>query len=267
MSEPSNNQPVTPEKMPGLLLQRSIGSPFVLYPTATAGIGAVAGALFGFTLIPGALLIGGLAIAAGGFLTEFGFRRDTNVKAIILAATRKMEFERAQIIAVLNNEIDDTSLPSARSQLDDFKRKFETFVDVLDDRFNPGELTFIRYMSVAEQVYLSGLDNLRNAVISSKAIQTTDVGVLQSRLEKLGSSSNDDIERAALSERLRGYEETKKSITDLIVINEKALTVLDSVTQKLARTQVSKGMADSDTESAMQELGRMGEMLARYAQS
>ena len=266
MSKPSIHQSVTPEKIPGLLLQRSVGSPFVLYPTVTAGLGAVAGALFGFTIIPGALLIGGLVVAAGGFFAEFGLRRDTNVKEIILAATRQMEAEREHIIAVLHDEIDEKSIPSARSQLDDFKRKFETFVDVLDDRFNPGELTFIRYMSVAEQVYLSGLDNLRNAVISSKAIQTTDVKVLKDRLGKLGSSTNDEIERAALSERLRGFEETAKNITDLIVVNEKALTVLDSVTQKLARTQVSKGMADGDTESAMQELGRMGEMLARYAQ-
>jgi len=267
MSKSSNNQPVTPEKIPGLLLQRSIGSPFVLYPTVTAGLGAVAGVLFGFTMIPGALVVGGLVIAAGGFFAEFGFRRDTNVKEIILAVTRQMETEREQIIAILHSEIDEKTLPSARSQLADFKNKFETFVDVLDDRFNPGELTFIRYMSVAEQVYLSGLDNLRNAVISSKAIQSTDKNVLTSRLEKLGASTNDEIERAALSERLRGFEETAKNITDLIVINEKALTVLDSVTQKLARTQVSKGMADGDTESAMQELGRMGEMLARYAQS
>lgn len=267
MSKEKNIQPVTPEKIPGLLLQRSIGSPFVLYPTVTAGLGAVAGALFGFSIIPGALIVGGLAVAASGFLTEFGFRRDANVKAIILAATQQMESEREQIIAVLHREIDETSLPSARTQLDDFKRKFETFVDVLDDRFNPGELTFVRYMSVAEQVYLSGLDNLRNAVISGKAIQSTDAKQLKSRLEKLGTSTNDDIERAALVERLRGFEETAKNITDLIVLNEKALTVLDSVTQKLARTQVSKGMADSDTESAMQELGRMGEMLARYAQS
>lgn len=267
MSKNSASQSVTSDKLPGLLLRRSMSSPFVMYPTVTAGLGAVAGALFGFTILPGALLLGGLAVAAGGFVTEFGVRRETNVKAIILAATREMESEREQIITSLHKEINETTLPTARNQLNDFKIKFDTFVDVLDDRFNPGELTFIRYMSVAEQVYLSALDNLRNAVISSKAIQSTDVKNLESRLANLGSSANDEIERAALTERLRGHQETTKEITDLIVLNEKALAVLEGVTQKLARTQVSKGMADSDTESAVAELGRMGAMLARYANS
>lgn len=267
MTHHNENQPVTAQKVQGALLSRSIKSPFVLYPTVTAGLGAVAGALFGINVILGAVVIGGFTLAVGGFLTEFGVRREKNVKAILLEATHEMELKRERIIASLHQEIDEQTLPDARNQLSDFKRKFETFVDVLDDRFNPGELTFIRYMSVAEQVYLSGLDNLRNAVISSKAIQSNNPKELQDRLNKLGTSTNDDIARAALSERLRGYEETAKEITDLIVLNEKALAVLDSVTQKLARTQVTKGMADGDTESAVEELGRMGAMLARYVKS
>ena len=267
MTQHSEHQPITAKKIQGALFSRSIKSPFVLYPTMTAGLGIVAGALFGFNLILGAVLIGGASLAAGGFLTEFGFRRNTNVKQILLEATREMELQREQIITSLHKEIDEKTLPKARNQLVDFKTKFDTFVDVLDDRFNPGELTFIRYMSVAEQVYLSGLDNLRNAVISSKAIQTTNPQELSKRLSNLGSTTNDEIERAALTERLRGYEETLKDITDLIVLNEKALAVLDSVTQKLARTQVNKGMADSDTESAVEELGRMGALLARYVKS
>lgn len=265
MTHGSEHQPVTAQKVQGALFSRSIKSPFVLYPTVTAGLGAVAGALFGFNVILGAVLIGGATLAAGGFLTEFGIRRNANVKQILLEATRDMEKQREEIIDLLHKEIDEKTLPKARNQLVDFKTKFDTFVDVLDDRFNPGELTFIRYMSVAEQVYLSGLDNLRNAVISSKAIQNTNPQDLNNRLNKLGASTNDAIERAALTERLQGYEETVKNITDLIVLNEKALAVLDSVTQKIARTQFSKGMADSDTESAVEELGRMGAMLARYA--
>jgi hypothetical protein len=267
MTNKNTNQLVTPQKVQGALFARSISSPFVLYPTVSAGLSAFAGVLFGFNVVIGAVLIGGLTLATGGFLAEFGVRRETNVKSILLEGTRKMEQQREHIVTSLHHEIDEKTLPNARNQLADFKTKFETFVDVLDDRFNPGELTFIRYMSVAEQVYLSGLDNLRNAVISNKAIQTTDPEELQNRLSNLGSTANDDIQRAALSDRLNGYHETTKEIDDLIVLNEKALAVLDSVTQKLARTQVTKGMADGDTESAVEELGRMGEMLARYIKS
>lgn len=264
MSPEQNRQSASNKKLKGALLARSVASPLVLYPSVTAGLGALACGLFGFNLILGSLLIGGATLAAGGFLAEFGVRRESNLKQIILDATKEMEEKRAQIVADLNIEIDEQTLPRARAQLTDFKNKFATFVDVLDDRFNPGELTFIRYMSVAEQVYLSGLDNLRNAVISSKAIRSSDPDSLRDRLTKLGTSPNDEIERAALRERIKNYEDTAKKCSDLIVFNERALATLDSVTQKIARTQIAKGMADSDTESAVEELARMGTMLARY---
>ncbi len=267
MTLSNEKQPVSPQKVQGKLFTRSISSPFVVYPTVSAGLGIVAGALFGFNLVLGAVLIGGATLAVGGFLTEFALRRESNVKAIIIEATRKMEQQREQIIASLHQEIDAKTLPNARNQLADFSAKFDTFVDVLDDRFNPGELTFIRYMSVAEQVYLSGLDNLRNAVISGKAIQSTNPQELINRLNQLGATANDEIQRAALNQRLTGYEGTTKDIADLIALNEKALAVLEDVTHKIARTQVTKGMADGDTESAVEELGRMGAMLSRYVKS
>jgi hypothetical protein len=267
MSHHANIEPLTGKKVQGALLARSVKSPLVLYPSVTAGLGAFAGALFGFNLVLGAILLGGVTLAAGGFLTEFGFRREKNVKSILLEANREMERERQHIIDVLHEEIDDETLPNARNQLIEFKTKFDTFVDVLDDRFVPGELTFIRYLSVAEQVYLSGLDNLRNAVISCKAIQSTDPEELNRRLNQLQDTRSDTIERAALTDRLRGYEETRTEIGELLVLNEKALAVLDNVTQKIARTQVNKGMADGDTESAVGELQRMGALLARYVKS
>jgi hypothetical protein len=102
MTQHSEHQPITAKKVQGALFSRSIKSPFVLYPTMTAGLGVVAGALFGFNLILGAVLIGGATLAAGGFLTEFGFRRETNVKQILLEATREMELQREQIITSLH---------------------------------------------------------------------------------------------------------------------------------------------------------------------
>jgi len=264
MTTQFDKAPVTPARLQSELLTRSASSPYVLYPAVAAALGAIAGALFGFSTLLFILLIAGATVATAGFATEFGLRREANIKLILREATERMERQRDEIIALLQREIHDESLPTAREQLTEFKKKFDAFVDVLDDRFTPGELTFVRYMSVAEQVYLSALDNLRNAVTSSKAVQSTNVKELDRRLAKLGDTPNDNIERAALTERLQGFEATTKTITDLIVMNEKALATLEGVTQTLARTQVSKGMAESDIESAVAELGRMGQMLARF---
>ena len=84
MTQHSEHLPITSKRVQGALFTKSIQSPFVLYPTVTAGLGAVAGSLFGFNLILGAVLIGGATLAVGGFLTEFGFRRESNVKQILL---------------------------------------------------------------------------------------------------------------------------------------------------------------------------------------
>jgi hypothetical protein len=262
---PIKNVPISNQSLQQVLFKKSLGSPFVLYPTVAAVLGTMAGALFGFTGIIASMAVGGVIAAAGGFTTEFAFRRDKNMKRIVTEITKRMEERRQALVNDLKQEIANLKITSAEKQLNDFQLKFTTFVDVLDDRFLPTELTFMRYMNVAEQVYLSGMDNLRNAVISHKAISASDIADLRSRMSNLESSPNNDKERAVLVERIHSYDATMQQITDLMLMNERALTMLDQVTQKLACTQVEKSMADSDTESAISELGRLGTMLAQYA--
>ena len=260
-----NNEPISTKSLEKVLLKNSLSSPYVTYPAVVALLGSMAGALFGFTGIVMSLVASGAVMAAGGFTTEFALRREKNIKRIMLQLTKNMEERRELLVSDLKKEIAKLKLAPAEKQLKDFQLKFTMFVDVLDDRFSTTELTFMRYMNVAEQVYLSGMDNLRNAVISHKAISTTDVADLQARMSKLDVTDNQKLERAALTERINGYESTQKQIADLMLMNERALTMLDQVTQKLAHTQIEKGMADSDTESAMSELGRLGTMLSQYS--
>jgi hypothetical protein len=259
------NEPVSTQSLHQVLLQKSIASPYVLYPTVAAVLGAVAGTLFGFSGIIAGVAVSGAIAAVGGFTTEFAFRRDRNMKRIVSEITKQMEERRQTLVSDLQREIANLKLASAEKQLNDFQIKFTTFVDVLDDRFSPTELTFMRYMNVAEQVYLSGMDNLRNAVISHKALTASDIKELRTRMSQIGTTSEKDKERDILVERIHGYEATTNQIAELMLKNERALTMLDQVTQKLARTQVEKGMADSDTESAISELGRLGAMLSQYA--
>lgn len=264
MSTQFDREALDTKKINSALFARSAASPLVLYPIVAAGLGVIAGALFGFSAVLLMLLAGGAALAIGGFTTEFALRRQANIKLILQEATERMRQQRESLINTLLQNIDDKALPTAKKQLHDFRHKFDTYVDVLDDRFSPTELTFVRYMSVAEQVYLSALDNLQNAVTSSKVLQTSDIKELKQRLNKLGNSVNDELERDALQERVNSFESMTKEIAELMVLNEQALATLDSVSAAVARTKVSKGLAESDIETAVNELSRMGAMLARY---
>lgn len=259
------HQSTSTKSLQKVLLKNSLVSPYVLYPSVTAVLSGMAGALFGFTGLITGIAVGGLFAAASGFTTEFALRRDKNMKRIVSELNKQMEERRQALVGDLKREIAQQRLESAENQLNDFQSKFATFIDVLDDRFSPTELTFMRYETVAEQVYLSGMDNLRNAVILQKASGMSDIEDLRKRMKTLQSSKESSSEQALLHERITGYEETRKEIDNLMLMNERALTLLDQVTQKIARTQVNEGMANGDTETAMNELERLGTMLAQYA--
>lgn len=244
------------------LFKQSVGSAIVAYPAAVTTLGAVAGGLFGFSAVITGIVALGALVSVGGFTTLFAVRREENIKRIMSQITSDMEKRRETIVNELKKEISQLELKKAATQLESFKSHFATFVDVLDDRFNPSELTFLRYMNVAEQVYLSGMDNLRDAVISYKATHATDIKELRSRLTDKDLHQE---EKAAIQKRVESYESALKKIDELLVLNEKAIATLDQVTHKLAVTQVDQAMAESDTDSAIGELERLGNMLAQYS--
>lgn len=245
-----------------VLFKRSIGSALVTYPAALTILGSMAGSLFGFSAAIAGIVAGTAVIAAGGFTAQYNFRRDSNMKLISSELTQQMENRRESLVKEIEQELDKINLPRAQSQLASFRLKFTTFVDVLDDRFSPTELTFMRYVNVAEQVYLSGIDNLRDAIISQKALSGSNIDDLRTRYETLNDSQK---EKDILKKRIKNFEQTQTNIDQLFLINEEALSQIDDVTHKIAVTKVEKGMADSNTQSSMEELERLGSMLKKYA--
>lgn len=250
-----------PRELRKAVAKSALQSPFVLYPAVISGLGIVASALFGLTLFTGVALFGGSIAALIALATEMSARHDVNALRIIREATQRIESERAKLIKTLQSEFDGFSMPIASEQLRNFENAFSRFQDILDDRFNPTELTYARYLGVAENVFLGGLDNLRNIVILKKALQNTDDNVLRDRLN---DTSIDPVEQHALRERLASYETSQKEIERLLVTNERALTTLERVTQTLAVTQVGAGTGESDTEAAMSELERLSSRLNDY---
>lgn len=250
-----------PRQLRKAVARDALQSPFVLYPAVVGGLGAVASSVFGLTLITGLALVGGSIAALVALAAEVSARHDVNALRIIRQATQRIEVERAKLVKALEAELKEFAMPIATDQLRNFENAFARFQDVLDDRFTATELTYARYLGVAEKVFLGGLDNLRNIVILRKALANTDDDMLHRRLKE---DDLDTVERHALQERLASYESSEKEIEKLLVTNERALTALERVTQTLAMTQVGGGAGMSDTEAAMAELERLSSRLNEY---
>lgn len=266
MHDHRHDDTITPKAMRREIISQATQVPAVLYPTVAAVLGAFSGALFGMPTIAMLTAGAGGVVALGALAYQLAAKRDDHARAYVLAAERRMEAKRAAILTELRDELLALKMKTAIEQLEQFERKFRAFRDVLEDRFKPSELTFARYLGVAEQVYLSGLDNVRDAVISRKSIETIDEKSLRSRLRALDAADGvAAIERDALQTRLQVFETSVNEVAELLVQNERALTLLDQVTHRLASTKTERGMADSDLESAMAELQRMGARLSEYA--
>lgn len=262
----ANESEITPQSIRREIVVQATQAPTVLYPAVAAVLGAFSGALFGMPTV--ALIVAGASgvAAVGALAYQLAAKGDDHARAFVLAAERRMESKRAAMLAELREDLALLRMKTATEQLDQFERRFRAFRDVLEDRFKPSELTFARYLGVAEQVFLSGLDNVRNAVITRKSIEAIDEKVLRERLRSLEQADTTAaIEREALQMRLKVFESSVKDVADLLVQNEQALTLLDQVTHRLASTKTERGMADSDLESAMAELQRMGARLSEYA--
>lgn len=155
------------------------------------------------------------------------------------------------------------------AQLERLPEKLDNLAEVLKRRLNSGELTFHRYFGMAEQVYLSALDNLHEAAVALRSVSTINPERLQVQLAELGRANAADKDKAreldALNKRFALFEEQQQRAAALIAQNESAMTVLDKTAAALAETKTRKGHASMDAEAAMSELERLAKRAGSYA--
>ncbi len=152
-------------------------------------------------------------------------------------------------------------------QLEQFQNKFESFVAVLKGKLNPGELTFERYLATAEQVYLAGLDNLKDLAVGLRSVQSIDEHHLIERIENLQRTAPDSEELEPLAERLALKQNERRRAQTLLQENERAMTQLDLVSNQLANTPIEQRAAALAMEAAMSELRQLASRTERYAKT
>ena len=180
------------------------------------------------------------------------------------AMPRLEEVDEESLIA-LGDELDELDDPRAAHQLRAIQEKRDNLVEILGRRLEAGEMTYARYLTTAQQVYLAALDNLHEVALAEQSISTIDSDYIGGRLEEIqhSHSENSQAEVSSLEARLALKESQEDKITELLAQNESAMTLIDRTSTALADAPIGK--TPQDAEAAMEALNELAERASKYA--
>ena len=196
------------------------------------------------------------------------FARSAGFAKALEGWTDDLAREQDDKLRELAADFADLDFHKGAAQLRLLREKIDNLAEVLKRRLNAGELTYGRYLGMAEQVYLSALDNLHEVAVALRSVSTIDPGYIGRRLDELragAASSEQERELEALSKRHALFQEQNQRIAGLIAQNESAMTVLDKTSTALAGTRTAKGQATMDADRAMAELEDLAKRFGNYA--
>ncbi|MGH8673406.1 MAG: hypothetical protein ACREVG_03755 [Burkholderiales bacterium] len=251
------------------VITRSLQHPTFVYPAALGALGGLGALLFGGP----PLLLAGAALAAGAAAIGLGvncvLRREAIAKEYVAVAHSQILAERTAMLQDLEDDLKKAGHEEAVRQFERFREKIRAFEEVLADKLQPGESTHARFLGIAEQVYLSGVDNLRGIVSAARSAAAIDERYIGKRIGALEGSSKRSAARerelAGLKEQLRVGSEQAAKIDGLLAQNEEALARFDTAIAAIADMKTGPERATMDMESAMSELARIAKRARDYA--
>lgn len=247
---------VSPKALKKAVLTQSTQQPLTVYPAAMALLGAAYGLLFDLNMFSiGAMIVGGVLTSAS-WIWEYFVKGNSHASLYIKRYREELEQKRQLALQQLEGDLKDVHDTQGIKQIQSFKDKYRNFLDILNRKLDQKELTYQRYLTIAEQVFLGGLDNLENAALALKSVSAIDVNHIEGELQKLEKQSSNEAEsrKSALSTRLSLRKNQLDRVSQLLLENEQALTQLDHVAAKLADAKTQAGRAQVDLEIAMKEL-------------
>jgi hypothetical protein len=268
-NEPLARRPVrppdfSPRAVARAVLGGTLQKPHVLYPAAIGMLGGVATLLLGHIFLVPAV-VGG-AVGAGAWAWEYLFRRERHARDYLQGMHRTLQARVEDTLRVLNGELHALQFEPGITQIERLRDKYQVFVELLRRKLDPGEMTFMRYLGMGEQVFLGGLDNLARISDALKGSGTNDADDIRRRIKALKSDGIDsqaqDQEEAALLARLALMDQQREKISGWLAENEAAMTALDRVMAGVAEMNTTQS-ATMKMQHAMEEL----EVLARRASS
>jgi hypothetical protein len=249
---------------------RILQTPIFLYPSALGILGLLAVGVIGVSPLLVGAASGGLAVGALGLAWQFSFRRDQLTRDYLNQLHESINSRRQLMLQGLSTRMEELHFDQGLGQLEQLQAKFTNFVGILNQALPPEEITYGRYLGIAEQVYLSSLDNLEQAVGALTSIRTINPAQLRNRIEAIHAdgvvTATESVEQDSLNQRQQLFDRQLERVATLVAQNEQAMTKLDFTAAAMADLRTAKGQASMDMESAMTELQRLIEKAPEYRQ-
>ncbi len=251
------------------IMKNSIQHPLVLYPGAIGIIGGAAALLLGPTIIPIAAAAAGGIVSIGALITNFALRKEQITNDYVQSLHQQLSQSREESLQELKGKLHHAKSNKGLDQLERLQEKFELLEKILSEKLNPGEISFNRYLGIAEQVFLSVVDNLTEVTTRTESIKAIDIEMINSKMLDMDRNKHIDehqkLEMESYSKRRQIYNNQLQSIKSLLAHNESAMTVIDETTAALSGITTRKGMSTLDLETAMQELSNLASRADDYS--
>lgn len=245
-----------------------LGDPLT-WLAAVVSVGLAGAVIWWFELgVLGALAslgFGGAVFALWGLVAAVGGRAQERIQAELRGRAASVAAERDQRIAALEVEFQGLDFTAGVEQIRGLRQKFDALSDVITKRLDGGELAYGRYLGMAEQVYLSSIDNLADVAVALRSVSTVDRSELQRRLVIARGRRGGADDAAAIEARVEMHDAQQERIEQLMTRNEEALTTLMRTATELAETRTRQGEARLPAEVAIAELERLAKSSRRYA--
>lgn len=262
MKEKQSNHSFSKRAISKSVREKTVTHPISLYGT-TIGLGS----LFGFAMLDIPLLlmagVGSLGLGLGSFALNYFLRYNTFAENYLSEIRANMSKEMDKMRIGLKKDLSELDLSQASLQVEKLHANFENVKSVLGEKLNVTEITYGRYLGVAEQLYLGALDNLNKVRLIKQSIETIDINYINSQLEQMDADKDKDSINS-LTERKNILLKEEVVMRDLLKQNEVVMTRLVDTASTIAKTEIQPGKASMDLEVSMNELAKLTQSFEKY---
>jgi len=177
----------------------------------------------------------------------------------VLTMNKQIEQETIAKRELLAEELTKHHCSEGAQQLEQLQADFDSLVELLETKLDRREITFQRYHGMIQEVYLSGIDNLRTILTTLMSVSEIDTDVLKAKIDKLkqDDSPTASHEREILQKRITLKDLQDAKVRTLLVQNEEAITKMELTAAAIAEMDTGQNEGKRGMESSMNDLARI----------